>query len=64
MTERSYHEILKADQNIKTEFWAKPIPIRGNDWLAYYDGQEETGRYGYGSTEGEAIDDLVNNWPR
>lgn len=38
-----------------------PIPERSWDWVAYYDGNEEDGDYGYGRTEAEAIDDLVNN---
>lgn len=38
-----------------------PIPIRQFDWCAYYDGDEETGRYGYGATEAEAIADFKTN---
>jgi len=36
-----------------------PIPDRRHDWCAYFDGEEEAGGYGYGSTEDEAIDDLL-----
>lgn len=39
-----------------------PIPIRSHDWCAYYDGQEESGQYGYGPTEAEAIQDLRDNY--
>jgi hypothetical protein len=35
-----------------------PIPVRHLDWSAYLDGQEETGPYGHGATEQEAIDNL------
>jgi hypothetical protein len=34
-----------------------PIPIRNFDWIAYADGDEESGNYGYGATEQAAIDD-------
>lgn len=37
-----------------------PIPIRSFDWTAHYDGHEE-GDYGFGRTEQEAINDLVEN---
>jgi hypothetical protein len=40
-----------------------PIPVRNLDWVAYYDGDEESGRYGYGETEQEAIKDLTDNYP-
>lgn len=39
-----------------------PIPYRGMDWCAFYDGTEETGNYGYGETEAEAIADLIANY--
>jgi hypothetical protein len=35
-----------------------PIPIRKWDWLAYHDGEEETGHYGWGATREEALADL------
>ena len=35
-----------------------PIPNRNFDWCAYHDGDEENGRYGWGSTETEALADL------
>ena len=38
-----------------------PIPDRRFDWAAYYDGDEEAGRYGYGATEEEAIADFIEN---
>lgn len=44
---------------IVTSFVCPPIPYRGNDWCAYRDGQEEAGGYGYGETEAEAIQDLL-----
>lgn len=39
-----------------------PISDRRYDWLAYYDGDEEAGQYGYGATEAEAIADFVENY--
>lgn len=50
-------------KKIITEYWAKPGPTREFDWCAYYEGEEERGRYGYGITEQAAKDDLVNEWP-
>ena len=35
-----------------------PIPIRDWDWCAYREGREEDGNYGWGRTEGAAIEDL------
>jgi hypothetical protein len=43
---------------IKISCICPPIPMRQFDYQAYYDGQEEFGPYGYGSTEQEAINDL------
>ncbi len=47
---------------IKTSFVYPPIPIRSMDWCAYLDGQEESGNYGWGHTEQEAIRDLFDNY--
>lgn len=30
------------------------------DWLAHFDGEEELGNYGYGETEQQAIQDLLD----
>ena len=35
-----------------------PIPDRRWDWSAHHDGEEESGHYGWGSTEAEALADL------
>ncbi len=43
---------------IITEFVYPPIPYRGNDWIAFREGQEDGAR-GWGKTEQEAIDDLI-----
>lgn len=48
---------------IRTTFWAKPIPDRRFDWEAFtdnYDGAPDAGPqpYGYGATEEAAIADL------
>jgi hypothetical protein len=38
-----------------------PIPVRTFDWHAYFDGEEESGIDGYGSTREEAIADFMAN---
>jgi hypothetical protein len=43
---------------IHTHHAYPPIPIRDFDWIAYPDGAEEDGPFGYGRTKQEAIDDL------
>lgn len=47
-------------RRIVTSYVNPPIPFRGCDWAAFYDGEEELGGCGYGSTEAEAIQDLLN----
>lgn len=49
---------------IKTNHIYPPIPIRQFDWMAWYDGEEETGHNGYGTTEQAAVNDLIVNHPR
>lgn len=46
------------ERKIITDFVYPPIPDRRMDWCAFFDGEEENGRYGWGLTEQEAIDDL------
>lgn len=48
---------------IITWFAYPPIPDRGRDWAAYYEGNEEGGNYGWGKTEKEAIEDLKISYP-
>jgi hypothetical protein len=38
-----------------------PIPLRGCDWCAFYEGEEEAGNYGWGETEELAIADFLEN---
>jgi len=45
--------------NIKTQYIFPPIPDRSADWAAYREGYEPNDPVGYGSTEQEAIDDLL-----
>lgn len=53
---------------IRTEYWAKPIPIRQFDWIATYADDEPndagTMLHGHGRTEAEAVVDLIENHPR
>jgi hypothetical protein len=43
---------------ILTERVYPAIPIRSFDWCAWIDGNEESGPYGYGRTEQDAIANL------
>lgn len=49
-------------RKIVTTCICPPIPLRSNDWIAHYDGDEEAGQYGYGATEAEAIADFVESY--
>lgn len=49
-------------RNITTRHVFPPIPDRRFDWVAYYEGEEEAGGYGYGATEAEAIADFNENY--
>ena len=42
-----------------THYVCPPIPVRCADWVAYFDGQEETGICGHGATEIEALRNLL-----
>jgi hypothetical protein len=53
---------MKRQRVVVTSHIYPPIPIRDNDWLACFDGDEEDGPQGWGSTEQKAIDDLVDNY--
>lgn len=53
-------------RKIVTSYDPPPIPVRGADWCAWFDGEEEKGEYGRGRTEEEAIENLVleyGEWP-
>jgi len=45
---------------IVTENIRPPIPTRAFDWIAYRDGNEE-GHRGFGSTEAEAVNELLES---
>jgi hypothetical protein len=53
---------------IRAFYTHPPIPTRSMDWQAYYDGDEpnDDGKmaFGTGSTETEAVTDLIENHPR
>ncbi len=44
---------------VKTEYIFPPIPIRTEDWMAWFDDDDETGPHGFGETEADAIEDLM-----
>jgi len=46
-------------RKIITEHWKKPVPIRKYDWEAHREHYDLDDYIGYGSTEQEAIDDLI-----
>lgn len=48
-----------STQKINTAYDPKPIPDRRFDWTAAHDDYEPGGLIGYGTTEQEAIDDLM-----
>lgn len=51
------------DREIVTSNIYPPIPIRDYDWCAWFgDEGEEAGHYGYGRTEAEAKQDLLDNY--
>ena len=43
---------------IVTENIHPPVPSSKFDWVAHFEGEEEFGPYGYGSTEEDAITEL------
>lgn len=48
---------------IVTSHQRPPIPTSKWDWCAFFDGFEEEGCYGFGSTELEAVNDLLASHP-
>lgn len=51
---------MSLTAKIITSFVYPPIPIRQFDWCAFTD--EESGRYGWGKTEAEAIEDFKTTY--
>lgn len=52
---------MKRQRIVVTSYIYPPIPWRDNDWLACFDGDEE-GPQGWGRTEADAIEDLIDNY--
>lgn len=50
-----------AERAITCDFVNPPVPSREFDWCAVYEGDEETGRYGWGRTREAAIADLMEH---
>ena len=44
---------------VTTHHICPPIPVRCADWVAHFDGREEDGPYGHGSTERAALRQLL-----
>lgn len=49
---------------IRTERVFPPIPVREFDWSAQFEEDDGDGVHGFGRTEQEAINDLLENYPR
>lgn len=51
-----------TDRKIKVEYKHPPIPDHHHmDYMAYWDGDEESGPRGWGETEAQAIADLIED---
>lgn len=61
--DKIFTQLQENPRKIVTSNVCPPIPARGSDWCAYYDGEEEDGNYGYGETEQDAIRDLLETYP-
>jgi hypothetical protein len=54
--------VSRTHPPIITENICPPIGRRDHDWSAIYDGYEPGDPIGYGRTEDEAIEDLIENY--
>jgi hypothetical protein len=54
----------RHQRKIITRYVYPTIPDRRFDWLAFYEGDEELGEYGWGSSEAQAIADLAMSYPQ
>jgi hypothetical protein len=52
---------LPKERKIFTGHVNPPIPLRCCDWVAFREGNEETGPFYWGATEAEAIAELKEN---
>ena len=50
---------MTAEEEILTSFDCPPIPIRDYDWSAIRENYDEGDLIGYGKTEQEAINNLI-----
>jgi hypothetical protein len=51
---------MQTTFKIIVEYIHPPIPYRHMDWIAFYDGDEEAGPRGEGSTMKLAVEDLLD----
>lgn len=54
--------VVCEDKTFIISYACPPIPVRNCDYVAYEDGKEEDGRYGYGATPEEALKDLLEQY--
>lgn len=57
MTQREIKQLLSLGPapKIVTHHIKPPIPTKRFDWVAYFDGRELEGPYGYGPSAAEAV---------
>jgi hypothetical protein len=54
-----------SKNQIRVDYWMKPIPLRRFDYIAMYANDDgDSGVYGEGATEAAAVLDLIENHPR
>lgn len=46
---------------IVASFFCPPAPTRNHDWCAYRESKVESGQYGWGATEEDAVEDLLRS---
>jgi hypothetical protein len=49
----------KIGVKVKTDYWRKPVPTNAYDWEAYEADDGGENYRGFGATEAEAIEDLL-----
>ena len=52
-------KMIEHTENVVTRYIYPPIPIREFDWVALREDHDEFGPFGWGKTEQEAIEDLL-----
>ena len=53
---------MRMPPKVRTENIFPPIPVRAFDWSATFEDYEPGCPIGYGASEQDAIDDLMEQW--